>query len=57
MEELIINKTFKTRQELEAYEEQLSKDYIVCIIFHMDQVINEPDVYGIEKVLHFGKRK
>ena len=56
MEELIVNKVFKTRAELEAYEEKLAKEYIVFMIMRKDQVIGEPEVYGIDKVIHFGKR-
>ena len=57
MEELIINKTFNTRKELEEYEKMLTEQYIVFMIMHKDQVIGEPEVYGIDKVIHFGKRK
>lgn len=56
MEELIIDKVFSTRAELEEYEQKLADEYIVCMIMHKDQVIGEPDIYGIDKVLHFGKR-
>ena len=57
MQELIVDKIFKTREELEAYEKALTEQYIVCMIMHKDQVIGEPEIYGIDKVLHFGKRK
>lgn len=56
MEELVINKTFETRQEMEAFEEGLSKKYIVFMIMQKDQVIGEPEVYGIDKIIHFGLR-
>lgn len=57
MQELIINKIFKTREELDAYEKALTEQYIVFMIMHKDQIIGEPEIYGIDKVLHFGKRK
>ena len=56
MEELIIDRVFDTREEMEAYEQQLSEQYIVFMIMRKDQVIGEPDIYGIDKVIHFGKR-
>lgn len=57
MEELIINKVFKTKAELEKYEEKLAEEYIIFMTMRKDQVIGEPEVYGIDKILHFGKRK
>ena len=56
MKELIIDKIFTTRQEMEDFEKKLADEYIVCMIMHKDQVIGEPEIYGIDKVLHFGKR-
>lgn len=56
MEELVIDKVFKTRQEMEAFEEELSKKYIIFMIMRKDQVIGEPEVYGIDKIIHFGLR-
>ena len=56
MEELVINKIFKTRAEMEAYEKELCEKYIVFMIMHVDQVIGEPETYGIDKVIHFGLR-
>lgn len=57
MNELIIDRVFDTRQELEAYEKQLTEKYIVFMIMRKDQTIGEPEVYGIDKVIHFGERK
>lgn len=57
MNELIIDRVFDTRQELEAYEKQLSEKYVVFMIMRKDQTIGEPEVYGIDKVIHFGERK
>ena len=57
MQELVIDKIFNTKEELEEYEKKLIEDYIVFMIFHKDQVIGNPEIYGIDKILHFGKRK
>lgn len=57
MNELIIDRVFDTRQELEAYEKQLTEKYIVFMIMRKEQTIGEPEVYGIDKVIHFGERK
>lgn len=57
MNELIIDRVFDTPQELEAYEEQLTEKYIVFMIMRKEQTIGEPEVYGIDKVIHFGERK
>lgn len=57
MNELVINKIFNTYQELEAYEKQLSEKYVVFLIIRKDQDINKPDIYGIDKIIHFGERK
>ena len=57
MNELVINKVFNTYQELEAYEKQLSEKYVVFLIIRKDQDINKPDIYGIDKIIHFGERK
>lgn len=57
MNELIIDRVFDTRQELEAYEKQLTEKYVVFMIMRKDQTIGEPEVYGIDKVIHFGERK
>ena len=56
MEELKINKTFETREEMEEYVKQLNEEYCIVIVNHIPQVIGKPDIYGIESVLHFGKR-
>lgn len=56
MEELVIDKVFKTRAEMEAFEEELNKKYIIFMIMRKDQVIGEPEVYGIDKIIHFGLR-
>lgn len=56
MQELIVNKTFETRQELEQYEQYLTENYIVFMIMRKEQVIGEPEIYGIDKVMHFGVR-
>lgn len=56
MQELVIDKVFKTRQEMEAYEEELNKKYIIFMIMRKDQVIGEPEIYGIDKIIHFGLR-
>ena len=56
MEELEINKTFETREEMEEYIEELNEEYCIVIVKQMPQSINEPDIYGIESILHFGKR-
>lgn len=56
MEELKINKTFETREEMEEYAKKLNEEYCIVIVNHIPQVIGEPDVYGIESILHFGKR-
>lgn len=57
MNELIVDRVFDTRQELEAYEKQLTEKYIIFMIMRKDQTIGEPEVYGIDKVIHFGERK
>lgn len=57
MNELVINKVFNTYQELEAYEKQLSEKYVVFLIIRKDQTIGQPDIYGIDKIIHFGERK
>ena len=57
MNELIIDRVLDTRQELEAYEKQLTEKYIVFMIMRKEQTIGEPEVYGIDKVIHFGERK
>lgn len=57
MNELIIDRVFDTPQELEAYEKQLTEKYIVFMIMRKEQTIGEPEVYGIDKVIHFGERK
>lgn len=57
MNELIIDRLFDTRQELEEYEERLAEKYIVFMIIRKDQTIGNPEIYGIEKVIHFGERK
>lgn len=57
MEELIIDKTFDTKEELEKFEKELCDEYIACMVFYKDQVIGEPEIYGISSILHFGKRK
>lgn len=57
MNELVINKVFNTYQELEAYEKQLSEKYVVFLIMRKDQTIGQPDIYGIDKIIHFGERK
>lgn len=56
MEELKINKIFETREEMEKYIKQLNEEYSIMLINQMPQVIGEPDIYGIESILHFGKR-
>lgn len=56
MEELKINKTFKTREEREEYIEKLNEEYFIGIVNYTPQVIGEPDIHGIESILHFGKR-
>lgn len=56
MQELVINKTFKTRAEMEAYEKELTEKYVIFMIMHVDQVIGEPEIYGIDKIIHFGLR-
>lgn len=57
MNELIINKVFNTYQELEAYEQELTEKYVVFLIIRKEQTIGKPDIYGIDKVIHFGERK
>jgi len=57
MTEAIIDKTFKTRKELEEYEKYLSEKYILVMIIHKENIIGEPEVYGIDKILHFGERR
>lgn len=56
MQELVINKIFKTRAEMEAYEKELAEKYVIFMIMHVDQVIGEPEIYGIDKIIHFGLR-
>lgn len=56
MEELKINKIFETREEMEEYIKQLNEEYTIVIVNQIPQVIGEPDIYGIESILHFGKR-
>lgn len=56
MQELVIDKVFKTRQEMEAYEEELNKKYVIFMIMRKDQVIGEPEIYGIDKIIYFGSR-
>ena len=56
MEELIINRTFNTREEMEEFEKQLKEEYIVLMIVHTEQVVGEPNVWGIHSIKHFGKR-
>ena len=56
MEELEINKTFETREEMEEYMKELNEEYLIVIIKQMPQVKGKPDIYGIESILHFGKR-
>ena len=56
MEHLRINKTFKTREEMEKYAEELRKEYIVMMVVMKEQTVGEPDIYGIDEIIHFGKR-
>lgn len=56
MQELVIDKVFKTRQEMEAYEEELNKKYIIFMIMRKDQTLGEPEIYGIDKIIYFGLR-
>jgi hypothetical protein len=56
MEELIINRTFNTREEMEEFEKQLKEEYIVLMIVHTEQVVGEPNTWGIHSIKHFGKR-
>lgn len=56
MQELIIDKTFNTKEELEAYENLLANEYHIFMIMHKDQVLGEPEVYGIDRIIHCGKK-
>lgn len=56
METLKVNKRFNTREEMEKYEEEVCKEYIVMIINHTPQTIGEDEIYGIDEIWHFGKR-
>lgn len=57
MQELEVNKVFNTRQEMEEYERQLTEKYVVICIFHKDQEIGQPEIYGIDTVMHCGERR
>lgn len=56
MQELIINKVFDTREEMEAFEKELDQKYIIFMIMRKEQTLGEPEIYGIDKILHFGLR-
>lgn len=56
MQELVLNKDFETREEMENFEKELNEKYIVFMIMRKDQTIGEPEKFGIDKVVHFGKR-
>ena len=56
VQELIINKVFDTREEMEAFEKELDQKYIIFMIMRKEQTLGEPEIYGIDKILHFGLR-
>ena len=56
MNELIIDKTFETREELEAYEDALNDTYVIFMIMRKEQVLGEQEVYGIDKIIYVRER-
>ena len=57
MEVLKVNIRFNTLEELEEYEKKISEEYIVMVLVRTPQQVGEPEIYGIDEVWHFGKRK
>ena len=56
MEELVLNKKFDTKEELEKFTEEICNEYIVVLVNYMPVEIDK-EIYGIESIFHFGKRK
>lgn len=57
METLEINKRFNTHEDMEEYERKLREEYMVILVNRTAQNAGEKAIYGIDSIMHFGKRK
>ena len=55
MQELKVNKRFETREEMDKYVKEICEEYVVMLVNHIPQEIGQ-EIYGVESILHFGKR-
>lgn len=60
MEELKINKICNTYEEQEKLQKELAKKYVVFMFCGYPTEIQEDgsfkEVYGVESIIHFGRR-